>query len=189
MISQEAIAVQITAKTVNAAREVSGLGILEVRRALDIAAQRFDGDVLMGFGYVERSALAVHRLDPERQLEKEAASWAEARRKSPAWMSLTLMMADDKPATDTTPVHVLHRIRPEFDALAVGAKLHELARNGDRAYCQGDDLEVREVDDASAPTGRCLQFTIGYVTSADIPCALSNGALHPDYSIISLAPR
>jgi hypothetical protein len=92
---------RVTAEAVRAAREVSELGTFGVRRALEVAERLFGGDVLMGFGYVDRAALAVFRKDPERQLAREAAAWAEARRRDPAWAAVATMFDDPQTPGDT----------------------------------------------------------------------------------------
>ena len=86
---------------------------------------------------------------------------------------------------------VLHDVKcwPHlFSAIARGEKRHDLRRSSDRDYAVGDRLLLREYDNGSgAYTGRTLGVTITYVTSADMPCALSDEALHPNFCILSIA--
>lgn len=83
-----------------------------------------------------------------------------------------------------------HRVKswPElFDAVASGRKHHEMRRATDRDYRVGDVLVLQEFDPATkAYSGRELRVRITYVTSAEFPCALSGGGLHPDYCILSI---
>jgi len=75
-----------------------------------------------------------------------------------------------------------------FTAIARGEKRHDLRRSSDRNYAVGDRLLLREYDnDIKEYTGRTLIVTITYVTSADMPCALSDEALHPDFCILSIS--
>lgn len=76
-----------------------------------------------------------------------------------------------------------------FSAILSGSKSHELRRLTDRDYRVGDTLLLREYDpETSCYTGREHSVRITYVTSAEFPCALSNGGLHRDYCILSIAP-
>ncbi len=53
----------------------------------------------------------------------------------------------------------------------------------------GDRLLLREFDPANQRfTGREQTVLVTYVTSADLPCALSEEALNPDFCILSIAP-
>ncbi len=75
-----------------------------------------------------------------------------------------------------------------FDAIAEGRKRHDLRRAYDRDFHVGDTLHLREFDPANnAYTGRDQVVHVTYVTSAELPCALSDGALNPDYCILSIA--
>ena len=75
-----------------------------------------------------------------------------------------------------------------FSTIARGEKRHDLRRSSDRDYAVGDKLLLREYDNRSGTyTGRTLTVTITYMTSADMPCALSDEALHPDFCILSIA--
>ncbi|CAN7642308.1 DUF3850 domain-containing protein [Phenylobacterium sp. LjRoot219] len=75
-----------------------------------------------------------------------------------------------------------------FEAIAEGRKRHDLRRASDRDFQVGDTLRLREFDPvADDYTGRDQMVHVTYVTSAEQPCALSNGALNPDYCILSIA--
>lgn len=75
-----------------------------------------------------------------------------------------------------------------FDAIAKGDKRHDLRRATDRDFHPGDRLFLREFDPGSASyTGRCQEVAVTYVTSAEMPCALSEQALNPDFCILSIA--
>lgn len=75
-----------------------------------------------------------------------------------------------------------------FNAIARGDKRHDLRRATDRNFHPGDRLLLQEFDPESAAyTGRSQTVVVTYVTSADMPCALSEQALHPDFCILSIA--
>jgi len=75
-----------------------------------------------------------------------------------------------------------------FTAIAHGNKRHDLRRATDRDFQVGDWLLLREFDPAlGAYTGRTQRVAVTYVTSADMPCALSKQALHPEFCILSIA--
>ena len=74
-----------------------------------------------------------------------------------------------------------------FDATLRGAKTHELRRADERDYQVGDMLRLQEFDPQTQQyTGREMTVRITYITSAKFPCALSEGALHADYCILSV---
>lgn len=79
---------------------------------------------------------------------------------------------------------------PEFfSAIREGRKKHDLRRSNDRSFRVGDTLLLREFDAKSEQfTGRTQKVLITYITSADIPCALSRDALHRDFCILSIEP-
>ncbi len=99
-------------------------------------------------------------------------------------------------ANETSPailrpplVHELKCWPQFFRAIADGHKRHDLRRACDRDFRVGDQMRLREFDpDTEQYTGREQTVAVTYVTSADQPCALSSGALHPDYCILSIAP-
>jgi hypothetical protein len=75
-----------------------------------------------------------------------------------------------------------------FTAIVQGDKRHDLRRATDRDFQIGDRLLLREFDPAlGAYTGRTQHVAVTYVTSAEMPCALSEQALHPDFCILSIA--
>jgi hypothetical protein len=84
-----------------------------------------------------------------------------------------------------------HRVKcwPEFfAAILAGEKRHDLRRADDRKFKVGDTLILQEFDRREGRyTGREARAQITYITSADAPCALSSGALHPDFCILSIA--
>lgn len=68
-----------------------------------------------------------------------------------------------------------------------GSRTHDLRPIGDRDYRVGDTLLLREFEPATGEyTGRELRVAITYITSATQPCALSSGALSPDFAILSI---
>jgi hypothetical protein len=74
-----------------------------------------------------------------------------------------------------------------FSAIMSGAKTHELRRTDDRTFHVGDFLLLQEFDSAlNKYTGRELTVKVTYITSADLPCALSKDALHRDFCILSI---
>jgi Domain of unknown function (DUF3850) len=90
--------------------------------------------------------------------------------------------------TDVEAVkHVLKCWPQFFEAILAGKKTHDLRRADDRSFHLGDIVQLNEFDPAlKRYTGRRLKVEITYITSADMPCALSKGALHPDYCILSI---
>jgi hypothetical protein len=73
-----------------------------------------------------------------------------------------------------------------FQAFVDGLKLHDL-RKKDRNFQPGDDVLLQEYDPRTGNyTGRELKATITYLTSNDVPCALSSNALARDHVILSL---
>jgi hypothetical protein len=75
-----------------------------------------------------------------------------------------------------------------FDAIAAGRKRHDLRRISDRDFRVGDRMRLREFDPkAERYTGREQIVEITYLTSAEQPCALSRGALHNDFCVLSIA--
>lgn len=74
-----------------------------------------------------------------------------------------------------------------FEATLSGAKTHDVRRTADRDYRVGDTLRLQEFDPVKQHyTGREVVVRITYITSAAFPCALSNGALDPDFCILSV---
>jgi hypothetical protein len=84
-------------------------------------------------------------------------------------------------------VHELKCWPPFFGAIKAGHKTHDLRRADDRDFQIGDQLLLREYDpQAQTYTGRTLTVKVTYITSAEIPCALSRDALHPGFAILSI---
>jgi hypothetical protein len=74
-----------------------------------------------------------------------------------------------------------------FTAIVQGAKTHELRRATDRTFEVGQLIRLNEFEPAlGAYTGRSVVVEITYLTSAELPCALSKGALHDDFCILSI---
>ena len=96
------------------------------------------------------------------------------------------------PASRTSPAQsvVEHDVKswPSFfEAILAGTKLHEVRRVTDRHYEVGDCLRLREYDPVTKKyTGREQLVRITYITSAELPCALSEECLHPDFCILSI---
>jgi len=85
--------------------------------------------------------------------------------------------------------HILKCWPEFFEEIRSGRKKHDLRRSDDRKFTVGDLLRLREFDpDLESFTGRSMNVRVTYVTSADLPCALSKDALHPDFCILSIAP-
>ena len=87
-------------------------------------------------------------------------------------------------------VQISHHLKcwPEFfELIKAGKKTHDLRRADDRDFQVGNRLLLEEFDpDRGAYTGRTLQVNVTYITSGELPCALSKEALHPDYCILSI---
>ncbi|MFJ2543731.1 DUF3850 domain-containing protein [Microbacterium sp. NPDC087589] len=74
-----------------------------------------------------------------------------------------------------------------FGPIAAGVRTHELRRN-DRCFSVGDSLLLREYDpDKGEYTGAQQLVHVTSLTSAEVPCAVSAGGLHPDFCILSIA--
>src|ERR1043166_3715297 len=84
-------------------------------------------------------------------------------------------------------VHELKCWPQFFRAIEEGRKTHDLRRSDDRRFRVGDQLLLREYDPSSGTyTGRTLSVEITYITSAELPCALSKDALNPAFAILSI---
>lgn len=102
---------------------------------------------------------------------------------------LAMTRHDPIETTRPTAIHELKCWPQFFDAIAEGRKRHDLRRSHDRDFEVGDRLRLREFDPREQEyTGREQVVRVTYVTSADLSCALSDDALHPDYCILSIAP-
>jgi hypothetical protein len=74
-----------------------------------------------------------------------------------------------------------------YNAILAGDKKHEVRRIDDREFQVGDLLLLQEFDPTTNRyTGREQTVEITYITSASLPCALSENALHPDFAILSI---
>jgi hypothetical protein len=98
--------------------------------------------------------------------------------------------ATSAPRSDSARPRVEHKVKswPNFfEATLAGVKTHDVRRMGDRDYQVGDTLRLIEFDpEKQQYTGRELCVRITYITSAKLPCALSEECLHPDYCILSI---
>jgi Domain of unknown function (DUF3850) len=84
-------------------------------------------------------------------------------------------------------VHELKCWPQFFQAIKFGHKRHDLRRADDREFRVGDRLLLREYDpETRAYTGSTLMAEVSYITSAELPCALSKDALHPAFAILSI---
>ena len=83
-----------------------------------------------------------------------------------------------------------HRVKswPSFfEATLAGTKTHDVRRMSDRDYQVGDTLRLMEFDpEKKQYSGRELSVRITYITSPNLPCALSDACLDPDYCILSI---
>ena len=99
-----------------------------------------------------------------------------------------MTLPDTVMATRATKIHELKCWPQFFNAIVEGRKRHDLRRSYDRDFEVGDKLRLREFSPVDREyTGRVHMVEVTYVTSADLPCALSGDALHPDYCILSIA--
>jgi hypothetical protein len=90
-------------------------------------------------------------------------------------------------ASSREPLEHTVKSWPQFyERILSDEKSHELRRN-DRGFRVGDLLRLQEYDPKeNRYTGRELRVKITYMTSLDLPCALSENALHPDFCILSI---
>lgn len=73
-----------------------------------------------------------------------------------------------------------------FRPIVNGVRTHELRRN-DRDFQVGDILLLREWDpDTAEYTGASCEAVISSITSQDVPCAVSDEGLSPDFCIMSV---
>lgn len=101
-----------------------------------------------------------------------------------------LSQASQMPLTGAS--NITHHLKcwPQFfNEIVAGRKKHDLRRADDRNFRVGDVLVLEEYDPQSNDfTGRTLTVEVTYITSTDLPCALSKDALHPNFCILSIAP-
>jgi hypothetical protein len=84
------------------------------------------------------------------------------------------------------PVHVLKSWPQFFQPILDGTRCHELRRN-DRNFSVGDVLELHEYDPLShSYSGRVCSADVTSMTSNEVPCAVSDVALNPDFAILSI---
>jgi hypothetical protein len=104
--------------------------------------------------------------------------------------NLSASNAAPQPPAESARPRMEHRVKswPSFfEATLAGVKTHDVRRMGDRDYQVGDTLRLQEFDpESQSYTGRELIVQITYITSATLPCALSEACLHPDYCILSI---
>lgn len=85
-----------------------------------------------------------------------------------------------------TRTHSLKSWPRFFNPISMGHRTHELRRN-DRDFQEDDVLELREFDPVTQNyTGKSCRVVIISMTSAHVPCAVSDEALHPDFCILSV---
>lgn len=73
-----------------------------------------------------------------------------------------------------------------FRPIVDGIRTHELRRN-DRDFQIGDILLLREWDpNAEEYTGASCRALVTSITSHDVPCAVSDEGLRPDFCIMSV---
>ena len=91
-------------------------------------------------------------------------------------------------ASERRPIEHNVKSWPQFfEATLSGVKLHDVRRLTDRDYRVGDRLRLQEYDpNTRTYSGRELVVRITYMTSAEVPCALSQQCLHHDYCILSI---
>ena len=75
-----------------------------------------------------------------------------------------------------------------FQAICSGEKKHDLRDFNERDFKVGDLVVLREYDNIRGLyTGAAQNVRITYITSRDVPCALSSAVLNRDYAILSYA--
>ncbi len=85
-------------------------------------------------------------------------------------------------------IHTVKSWPKYFDDIWLGVRTHELRKN-DRNYKVGDYLQLQRWDPIQEiHTGEVQMMKITSITSADIPCAESAGALHKEFCILSIKP-
>lgn len=93
----------------------------------------------------------------------------------------------DTRVTEGLTTHQLKCWPEFFQAILEGRKTHDLRRADDRHFNVGDHLQLREFDPKTERyTGREQTAEITYITSSDIPCALSARALDRHFCILSI---
>ncbi|GAS96637.1 ASC-1 homology domain protein [Mycolicibacterium canariasense] len=86
----------------------------------------------------------------------------------------------------TVRTHDLKSWSRFFRPIIAGERAHELRRN-DRDYRVGDRVLLREYDPSSQTyTGSFCEAVVTSITSRDVPCAVSDQGLNPDFCILSV---
>lgn len=86
----------------------------------------------------------------------------------------------------TVRTHELKSWPRFFRPVVAGERVHELRRN-DRDYRVGDRVFLREYDPHSKTfTGSSCVAVVTSITSQDVPCAVSEQGLSPDFCILSV---
>ena len=93
-----------------------------------------------------------------------------------------------EPREGCSVVHELKCWPRFFAAILSGEKKHDLRQSDDREFRVGDLVRLREYDPSTQRySGREQKVEITYITGANLPCALSKRALHPDFCILSIS--
>lgn len=97
-------------------------------------------------------------------------------------------LSDQNAERHRPPVEHILKCWPDFfKAIRAGKKKHDLRRATDRLFREGDTLLLREFDPKTNKyTGDVQRVLVTYITSSDLPCALSKDALHKDFCILSI---
>lgn len=74
-----------------------------------------------------------------------------------------------------------------YDAITMGIKMHDIRNKKERNYQVGDQLLLQRYDNINGKyTGEEVLVDITYITSNEIPCALSSSVLDIDHCILSI---
>jgi hypothetical protein len=78
-----------------------------------------------------------------------------------------------------------------FKDIESGIRTSDIRCHVDRRFRVGDDLLLKEWDPVTGKyTGRWMTVEVTYIqVNKSNPCAISEQALHPDYSVLSIRPR
>lgn len=95
--------------------------------------------------------------------------------------------AETRRVSTNAPGHDLKCWPEFFEAIREGRKTHDLRRSDDRNFRVHDLIRLHEYNPRTERySGRELVVEITYITSASLPCALSEVALSPSYCILSI---
>jgi len=79
----------LSAERLRGLSELSGLGMMALAQVRKLAAERFNGDLMVAIGYLEVSSYAVVRGRNPEEAEvsklRDARAWAERKAADPAW--------------------------------------------------------------------------------------------------------